>query len=123
MTLPSTQPHTSTCLEETVNSSSFFTSSISATRPFSDSVKRFLPKINTRTIGTTIATAIHNANDPQYCGLIERIPGKPPTPIPLAVVFVNVHNIPARPEPIMPHTNGKRYFKLTPNIAGSVTPK
>ena len=55
--------------------------------------------------------------------LMERMPGSPPTPMADAVVPVATLTIPAMAEPIIPHTNGKTYFKLTPKMAGSVTLK
>ena len=58
-----------------------------------------------------------------YFGWIDKIPGIPPTPTAFAVVLVATHTIAAQAEPIIPHTNGKLYFKFTPKMAGSVTPK
>ena len=73
--------------------------------------------------GTIIATTIAIANVGIYWGKIDKIPGIPPTPIEAAIVPVETEIIAAHAEPIIPHTNGNVYFKLTPNKAGSVTPK
>lgn len=72
--------------------------------------------------GTTIEINVAIPKTPQNCDLIEIIAGKPPTP-----------TEPNTPEPptIAPVTivvkmaakNGYFNGKLTPNIAGSVTPK
>ena len=71
----------------------------------------------------TTATSMHSANDRKYLELMERMPGRPPTPMAFAAVEVAVQMTPATAEPIMAHTNGKTYFRLTPNMAGSVTPR
>ena len=73
--------------------------------------------------GTQTATAMQIANQAIDPGFIESIPGSPPTPIALAVTLIAVLIIPAIHEPVIPQMNGKTYFKLTPNIAGSVTPR
>jgi hypothetical protein len=54
---------------------------------------------------------------------MERMPGRPPTPIPFAITPFRPHSRPARPEPIIAQSIGKRYFRLIPYIAGSVTPR
>ena len=41
----------------------------------------------------------------------------------IAVTLVPIEIIAAQAEPIMPQTSGKPYFRLTPNRAGSVTPR
>ena len=73
--------------------------------------------------GTATATNIAIAKLIIDCGCIERIPGRPPTPIELAVLAVATEMIAAAAEPIIAQINGKLCFKFTPNIAGSVTPK
>jgi len=54
---------------------------------------------------------------------MDRMPGMPPTPMALAVVEVATQTTAAMADPIMPQINGKWNFRLTPNIAGSVTPR
>ena len=70
-----------------------------------------------------MATTIAIKNVSQYFGRIDKIPGNPPTPIDAAIVPVDTEIIAAKAEPVIPQTNGNVYFKLTPNNAGSVTPK
>ena len=82
-----------------------------------------LPTINVSVNGTMIATAIARRKSPQYSGLMERIPGSPPTPILRASTPNPTEIIAAQQEPIMPHTSGNTYFRLTPKSAGSVTPR
>lgn len=53
---------------------------------------------------------------------MDKIPGRPPTPIAFAVVPVAVQTTAARPEPAIPQINGNPRFRFTPKIAGSVTP-
>src|SRR5690625_6415126 len=72
--------------------------------------------------GTTITTAIPIPKDIQPPGIIDRIPGTPPTPIELAFTPCNVINAPAIDEPIIAAINGYLNRKFTPNIAGSVIP-
>ena len=40
-----------------------------------------------------------------------------------AITLFRPHSKPARPEPIIAQSIGKRYFRLIPYIAGSVTPR
>src|SRR3954453_12490835 len=80
---------------------------------------KMMVKIN----GTTIATNIATANIIMCCGWIERNPGRPPTPIELAITSLPTEKTAAAREPIIAARNGKPYFKLIPNIAGSVTPR
>ena len=40
------------------------------------------------------------------CGCMERIPGRPPTPIAFAVLFVATQTIDAHAEPIIPQMKG-----------------
>ncbi len=70
-----------------------------------------------------MAITIQTAKPAMESGRMERIPGSPPTPMALAVVPIATHTTAAQAEPIMPHTNGNTCFKLTPKIAGSVTPR
>jgi hypothetical protein len=58
-----------------------------------------------------------------YWGWIERMPGTPPTPMALAVVDVDTQITAAQAEPVIPQMKGKKYFRFTPKIAGSVTPR
>ena len=83
----------------------------------------FLQFQTVRMNGTATAINIQIAKLTIDCGCIERIPGRPPTPIALAVLDVATQTIAAAAEPIIPQINGKLCFKFTPNIAGSVTPK
>ena len=76
-----------------------------------------------KTKGTAIAITAHTAKLPIEAGWIDRIPGRPPTPIALAVVEVATQTTAAMPDPIIPHTKGKPCFRFTPKIAGSVTPR
>ncbi|MBO1912359.1 hypothetical protein J4G37_47125, partial [Microvirga sp. 3-52] len=61
-------------------------------------------------------------NETQPLGIIENIPGTPPTPMEVARTFWNVINAAAIDEPMIAAINGYLYRKLTPNIAGSVIP-
>ena len=70
-----------------------------------------------------IAISIAIAKLNIYLGIIDRIPGIPPTPIEAAIVPVDTEKMAAQAEPIIPQKNGNVYFKLTPNKAGSVTPR
>lgn len=79
--------------------------------------------VTVNTNGKTIAINIDIKNINICCGCIDSIPGIPPTPIEFARTPVDTENIPATAEPIIPHINGNLYFILTPNNAGSVTPK
>jgi hypothetical protein len=54
---------------------------------------------------------------------MERIPGRPPTPMEDAIHPVATEKIAARAEPVIPQTKGNIYFRLIPKIAGSVTPR
>ena len=54
---------------------------------------------------------------------MDRIPGRPPTPMLRASTPKPMEIMAAQAEPIMPHTRGNTYFKFTPNSAGSVTPR
>ena len=81
------------------------------------------PTINVRVNGITIAAAIARRKSPQYSGLMDRIPGRPPTPMLSASIPNPTEIIAAQQEPIIPHTSGNTYFRLTPNNAGSVTPR
>src|SRR5699024_1584969 len=83
----------------------------------------FWPKITVKINGTTIAIAIAMANLSQNPGLIDKIPGSPPTPIDDAITPVDTENRAAKADPAIAEKNGKEYFRLTPNIAGSVTPR
>ena len=76
-----------------------------------------------RTKGTMIAVSIASRKFTQYSGKMDRMPGRPPTPMEIAVTPVPIEIIAAQAEPIMPHTSGNTYFMLTPNSAGSVTPR
>src|SRR5690625_6177749 len=69
---------------------------------------------------TTIHIPMPNANQPP--GMIDKMPGTPPTPIELALTCCIVMNAPASEDPITAAINGYLNRKLTPNIAGSVTP-
>ena len=82
-----------------------------------------LPTINVSVNGITIATAIARRKIPQYSGLMERIPGSPPTPMLSASTPNPTEIIAAQQDPTIPHTSGNTYFRLTPKSAGSVTPK
>lgn len=64
-----------------------------------------------------------NAKDNMYCGFIDSIPGRPPTPIELAITFEPTDITAAIEEPIIAAKKGNIYFKFIPNIAGSVTPR
>ena len=55
--------------------------------------------------------------------LIERKPRKPAEPSETATTLSKPATAAATPEPIKAQKNGKRYFKLTPNNAGSVIPR
>ena len=55
--------------------------------------------------------------------MIERNPRKPAEPSDTATTLSNPATAAATPEPIKAQKNGKRYFKLTPNKAGSVIPR
>jgi len=66
---------------------------------------------------------MQSANIPMLSGLMERIPGSPPTPIAEALTENAVLRTPATQDPAMAEKNGKTYFRLIPNIAGSVTPR
>ncbi|MCR0396269.1 hypothetical protein MKA39_12335 [[Clostridium] innocuum] len=54
---------------------------------------------------------------------MEMMPGKPPTPMLKACTPHPTDITAATAEPIMPQIKGKPYFRLTPNKAGSVTPR
>ena len=54
---------------------------------------------------------------------MDRIPGIPPTPTALAVVEVITQTTAEIADPIIPQINGNPYFRFTPKIAGSVTPR
>ena len=82
-----------------------------------------LPMISVSVNGITTAAAMAIAYGPQLCGCMDRIPGSPPTPIAFAVQLVLTEMTAAIAEPVMPQKNGKLYFRLTPKIAGSVTPR
>src|SRR5699024_5265694 len=69
---------------------------------------------------TTIHIPMPNANQPP--GMIDKMPGTPPTPIELALTCCIVMNAPASEDPITAAMNGYLNRKLTPNIAGSATP-
>jgi len=66
----------------------------------------FFPTITVSTKGTTTATTIAIANVNMYCGMMERIPGRPPTPIAVAVEFVATEITAAHAEPIIAQMNG-----------------
>ena len=70
-----------------------------------------------------MATTMQIAKLRKNLELIERIPGRPPTPMALAVVEVAVQMTPAMELPIMAHTKGNMCLRLTPKMAGSVTPR
>ena len=106
-----------------IGDTNFSLSIISVSIPKSLSVNFFLPTIYVKTNGITIAIIIAIAKFPIYFGIIDKIPGIPPTPTEVAIVPVATENVAAIAEPIIPHTKGNIYFKLTPNKAGSVTPK
>ena len=63
------------------------------------------------------------ANIPIKAGLIDNIPGSPPTPIEFAITPPPTEITAAIADPVIPQKNGNPCFKLTPNIAGSVTPR
>lgn len=54
---------------------------------------------------------------------MERNAGSPPTPTLFAITPISLEIIPVTPVASMAPTNGYRYFRLIPNIAGSVTPR
>lgn len=70
-----------------------------------------------------MATIIAIANVGMVWGCMERMPGMPPTPMAFAVVPVETQRTAAQAEPVMPQIKGKKYLRLTPKIAGSVTPR
>ena len=63
-------------------------------------------KKKVKTIGIAIAISIILSNGSIYFAWIERIPGKPPIPIALAVILKVTESKPAIDEPIIPATNG-----------------
>src|SRR5699024_12440106 len=69
---------------------------------------------------TTIHIPMPNANQPP--DMIDKMPGTPTTPIELALTCCIVMNTPASEDTITTAMNGYLNRKLTPNIAGSVTP-
>ena len=73
--------------------------------------------------GTTMAMSMHAAKIPQKLKTIERMPGRPPTPMESAWTPKPVQTMAAQAEPIMPQTSGNLYLRLTPKSAGSVTPR
>ena len=81
------------------------------------------PTRTVKTKGTAMAASMLTAKLPMYSGLMDRMPGMPPTPMALAVVCVDTQITAAAAEPIMPQTKGYTCFKFTPKIAGSVTPR
>ena len=86
-------------------------------------VSFFLPATKVKAKGTTMATTMQSANAIQHSNLMDRIPGRPPTPMDSAWTPRPVQSMAAHAEPIMPQTSGKRYLRLTPKSAGSVTPR
>lgn len=89
----------------------------------SSSMPFFFPTTTVKTKGTTTTMTMHTANIAQLVGCIERMPGRPPMPTAFAVQLVATLSRPAMQEPTMPQTNGNVYLRLTPNMAGSVTPR
>ena len=76
---------------------------------FSSSVFVKIPdflKNSVKNKGIKIATAIQIKKYPIYLTLIDRKPGRPPTPIELAWTLKVVAKRPATLEPIIPATNG-----------------
>ncbi len=67
--------------------------------------------------------AIPMKNAPQLLGKMDRNPGKPPTPIEGAFTAWIEIKAPAIADPIMAEIKAKRKRRLTPNNAGSVTPR
>ena len=63
------------------------------------------------------------AKRPQKVGMMERIPGSPPTPMEDAMQPVATENMAARAEPVIAQTKGNMYLRLIPKMAGSVTPR
>ena len=82
-----------------------------------------LPVMTVSTKGTAMAISMAMAKVPMDWGCMDRMPGRPPTPMEFAVEEVMTEKAPAIPEPIMAQMKGKLYFRLTPNMAGSVTPR
>ena len=70
-----------------------------------------------------MAISMAMAKEPMDWGCMDRMPGRPPTPMEFAVEEVMTEKASAIPEPIMAQMKGKLYFRLTPNMAGSVTPR
>ena len=69
-----------------------------------------------------MATAMAMKKGSQYWGMMDRKPGRPPTPTEKAMTPLPTEMVAAMAEPIMPQMKGKPAFRLTPNSAGSVTP-
>ena len=68
---------------------------------------RFMPTMTVRMNGTAMATAALIANASIKVGWIERMPGRPPTPMAFAVVPIETQRMAAHAEPVMPQRNGK----------------
>ena len=69
-----------------------------------------------------MSTKIYKGNCPMSL-MNNNIPGSTLIAIPEALRWNNVAKNPPAAPPTNPQTNGLKYLKFTPNIAGSVIPK